>query len=177
MLQIMQSVGIVGERIDERRVGLRHEEHVALVDRLPAADAGAVEAQAVFEDVFVELVDGDREVLPDAGEIHEPQVDGLDVVLATHRQNCLWSHSHVFPFQEAQRRNETRSRLSVAEHANRDERSRCADRRDCVEVHAPFRAVRQRDQQPIYEAPLMALAVDPKKRPSPAEESGCGDRP
>jgi hypothetical protein len=55
MLQIIESVGS-GERIDERRLGLRQDEHVALVDRLPAADAGAVEAEAVFEDVFVQLV-------------------------------------------------------------------------------------------------------------------------
>ena len=86
--------GDLGERIDERRVGLRQEEHVALVDRLPAADAGAVEAEAFFEDFFFELLDGDREVLPDAGEVHEPHVDGLDVALATHRQDCLRSHSH-----------------------------------------------------------------------------------
>ena len=94
MLQIMHSVGIVGERIDERRLGLRHDEHVALVDRLPAADAGAVEAEAVLEHVLVELVDGDREVLPEAGKVHEPQVDRLDVPLATHRQDRLRSHSH-----------------------------------------------------------------------------------
>ena len=83
----------LGERIDERGVGLRQEEHVALVDRLPAADAGAVEAEAVFEDFFIELGDGDREVLPDAGEVHEAHVDGFDVALAAHRQDRLRGHS------------------------------------------------------------------------------------
>ena len=34
-------------------------------------------------------------MLPDAGEVHEPQVDGLDVVLATHCQDFLWSHRHI----------------------------------------------------------------------------------
>ena len=81
-----------GERIDERGVGLRQEEHVALVDRLPAADAGAVEAEAVFEHFFIELRDGDGEVLPDAGEVHEAHVDRLDVALATHRQDRLRGH-------------------------------------------------------------------------------------
>ena len=38
------------------------------------------------------LLDGDGEVLPDAGEIHEPQVDRLDVPLATHRQDRLRGH-------------------------------------------------------------------------------------
>ena len=99
MLQIIASVGSVGERIEEGRLGLRHDEHVALVDRLPAADAGAVEAQAVFEHVFVELVDGDREVLPQAGKIHEPQIDRLDVLFAAQRQNFFGLHSNL-PFYE-----------------------------------------------------------------------------
>ena len=55
MLQIITSVGSSVNGSTKRRVGLRHDEHVALVDRLPAADAGAVEAEAVFEHVFVEL--------------------------------------------------------------------------------------------------------------------------
>ena len=63
-----------------------------LVDRLPAADAGAVEAEAVFEDVFVELVGRDGEVLPQAGEVHEAQVDGLDFLLADQRQNFFRCH-------------------------------------------------------------------------------------
>ena len=83
-----------GERIDERRIGLRQQQHVALVDRLPAADAGAVEAEAVFKRFFFELRNGNREVLPDAGEVHEPHVDCFDVALATHRQNRLRCHSH-----------------------------------------------------------------------------------
>ena len=70
----------LAERIEHGRFGLRHHEHVALVDGLPAADAGAVEAQPVLEHVLVELVDGDGEVLPQSREVHEPQVDGLHVL-------------------------------------------------------------------------------------------------
>ena len=86
-----------GERVDERRIGLRQEEHVALVDRLPAADAGAVEAEALFEDFFVELRNGNREVLPDAGEIHEAHVDGFDIAFAAHRQDRLRGQSSHDP--------------------------------------------------------------------------------
>ena len=77
------------------RLRLRHHQHVALVDRLPAADAGAVEAQAVLEDVLVELVDRNGEVLPQPGEVHEPQVDGLDVLFPAQRQYFFGSHKSV----------------------------------------------------------------------------------
>ena len=81
-----------GERIDERRVRLRHDQHVALVDRLPAADARAVEPQPVLEHVLVQLVDRDGQVLPQPREIHEPQVDRLDILFTTQSQQFFGSH-------------------------------------------------------------------------------------
>ena len=47
-------------RVDEggRRVG--HEQHVRLMDVLETADARAVEADAVDEQVLAELLDGDQ---------------------------------------------------------------------------------------------------------------------
>ena len=59
------------ERIEERRLGLRHQQHVALVDRLPAADAGAVEAEALFEYFFREFGHRHGKVLPLSGEVAE----------------------------------------------------------------------------------------------------------
>ncbi len=99
MLQIIDRVVIVAERIERGRLRLRHDEHVALVDPLPAADARAVEPQAVLEHVLGQLVDRDREVLPQAGEVHEPQVDRLDVLLATQGQYFFWE-SQAPPFRE-----------------------------------------------------------------------------
>ncbi len=91
---MMQSVGISVNGSTNAVSACGKQEHVALVDRLPAADAGAVEAEAFFEDFFFELRYGNREVLPDAREVHEPQIDGLDVAFTTHRQNRLRCHSH-----------------------------------------------------------------------------------
>ena len=88
-----------GERIDEGGFGLGDDEHIALVNRLPSADAGAVEAEAVFENVFVELVDGDGEMLPEAGKIHETQIDGLHIFLAAQSQHFFGLHSNL-PFVE-----------------------------------------------------------------------------
>ena len=43
---------VLAERIEEGGLGDRHDEHVGFVDGLPAANAGAVEAEAFLEDVF-----------------------------------------------------------------------------------------------------------------------------
>ena len=83
MLQIIDRVGSAAEGVDNGGFRLGNHEHVAFVDRLPAADAGAVKAQTFLEDILVQLVHGNREVLPDSGEVHEPQVHGLHVLLAT----------------------------------------------------------------------------------------------
>src|SRR5205823_6558128 len=70
---------------------------VGLVDGLPAADAGAVEAQAFLEGVFAQLLGGDGEVLPQAGEVHEAQIDGLDLLLADQGQNLFGGHRGSLP--------------------------------------------------------------------------------
>ena len=46
------------ERVDQGGLGLGHDEHVGLVDCLPAADAGAVEADAFLEGVLVQASAG-----------------------------------------------------------------------------------------------------------------------
>ncbi len=76
MLQISVSVLSLAERIDEGGFGLWQDEHVGLVDGLPAADAGAVEAEPLLEDRLVEGLGRDGEVLPQAGKVHETQIDG-----------------------------------------------------------------------------------------------------
>ena len=49
---------VLAERVEERGVRHGHDEHVGLVDRLPAANAGAVETEAFLEDRFVEASAG-----------------------------------------------------------------------------------------------------------------------
>ena len=80
------------ERVQHGGLGLGNDEHVAFVDPLPAADAVAVEPQAILEDVLVEFIDGDGEVLPEAGEVHEAEIDGLDILLAAESQYLFGSH-------------------------------------------------------------------------------------
>ena len=68
-------------RVDRRRVRVRHEEHVALVDRLEPANAGAVEPEALGEAIHLELSERQTEVLPRTREIDEADVDDLDAFL------------------------------------------------------------------------------------------------
>src|SRR5262249_36296858 len=70
--------GLFEEGINEGGFWLRDHKHVGFIDRLPAAYAGAVEAQAVLERRFFQVVRRDGEVLPRPGEIDEPQVNRFD---------------------------------------------------------------------------------------------------
>ena len=63
--------------IHERRIGIRHQQHVALVDRLKAPDGRAVEAEAFGEQLLRQLLQRDREMLPGAGKVGEPDVHHL----------------------------------------------------------------------------------------------------
>ena len=69
---------VLQERVDHRRVGVGHQDHVRLLDLLEAADRGAVEAVAILERALGELVRRDREVLHETGEVAEAEVDDLD---------------------------------------------------------------------------------------------------
>ena len=69
------------ERVEVRRRRVREQRHVRLVDRLEAADRGAVEGQTVVEDRLVERGDGHGEVLHDARQVTETDVDHLDALV------------------------------------------------------------------------------------------------
>jgi hypothetical protein len=70
------------ERIEDRALGLRHEQHVRLRDALPAADRGAVEAEALVERGLVEGRQRQRHVLPRPEQVAELEVDHLRARLA-----------------------------------------------------------------------------------------------
>jgi hypothetical protein len=74
-------------RVDIRRGRIGHQQHVRLVDVLEAADARAVEADAVDEQVLAEILDRDAEVLGLSGEVDEAQVDDQDAGLTRQRQD------------------------------------------------------------------------------------------
>jgi hypothetical protein len=67
------------ERIDIDRIEIGLEDHVALVDRLPADDRAAVEHQSVVELILAEQGRDHGQVLPLALGIGEPQIDPFDL--------------------------------------------------------------------------------------------------
>jgi hypothetical protein len=58
---------------------------------LPAANAGTVEAEAVFERALFERTDGQAEVLPCAGKIDEFEVEHTRLLVARKLKDLLWS--------------------------------------------------------------------------------------
>ena len=68
MLQIIVRVRSLQNGSMKGGLGCGHDEHVGFVDGLPAADAGAVEAESFLEDVFFQRLGGDGEVLPQIRE-------------------------------------------------------------------------------------------------------------
>src|SRR5207249_245386 len=62
-------------------------QHVTLVDRLESPDARAVEPEPLLERLLAQLVRRHRKVLPQTGQVHEPQVDDLDVVVLDQLQH------------------------------------------------------------------------------------------
>src|SRR5579863_1683668 len=61
-------------RVHVRRLRVREKQHVAFVDPLEAADAGAVEPDALGEQIFLEVFNRDCEMPPHAGQIDKHQV-------------------------------------------------------------------------------------------------------
>jgi hypothetical protein len=78
---------VLAERIDHRGLGIRHEEHVGLLDLLEPPDRGAVEPEPVLEHVLGQLVGRDREVLHQPGQVAEADVDHFDAFVTDLRQH------------------------------------------------------------------------------------------
>ena len=78
--------------IDLGRIGDGDEEHVGLVDRLPAADRRAVETESVIEAFEGQFVDRAGGVLPESGKIHEAEIDELDFLIFAQFQDVLRLH-------------------------------------------------------------------------------------
>src|SRR5262249_46983559 len=55
-------------------------------------DRGAVKAQALLEDVLLQLGDGDREVLPETGHVDEAQIDDPGPFLLGQLQDVFRGH-------------------------------------------------------------------------------------
>jgi hypothetical protein len=80
------------EGIDERGARVRDEQHVALVDGRPTADAGSINAETLFKRVWGELADGIGDVLLQTGQIREAQIHLAHFFAFRKLQNFLGIH-------------------------------------------------------------------------------------
>ncbi len=69
------------EGVQRGGVEIRHQQHVGLVDRLPAGDRGAVEGDAFVQRVGVDDRDVESHVLPLAARVGEAEIDIFNVVV------------------------------------------------------------------------------------------------
>jgi hypothetical protein len=85
--------GGLGERIHDGRVRIGDQEHIALVDRRPTADARSIHAEAFFEALQSQFADRVGDVMLQARDVGESQVDLLDIVFLGKIQYFLWTHN------------------------------------------------------------------------------------
>jgi len=89
---------VLTEGVDHGGVGVGDQEHVRLLDLLEAPNRGAIEAVAVLEAIGRQLVGGHGEVLHEAGEVTEAEVDDLDALVLGQAQDLgRGSSLHVSP--------------------------------------------------------------------------------
>src|SRR5690606_3318415 len=85
--------GLVKEGVDDGGVIVGHQDHVRLIDALPAGDGGAVEHLAGGEEVLVHIARGDGDVVLLALGVGEAQVHPAGLVIFDQRQRFV---RHVF---------------------------------------------------------------------------------
>ena len=76
-----------GERIDINGIEVRLQDHVGLVDRLPARDGRTIEHEPVGQHVLVDDGRDHGEVLPLAAQVGEADVHPLDVFVLDALEN------------------------------------------------------------------------------------------
>ena len=78
----MHADGFLGiERVDIGAVGIQHQLHVGLVDRLPPGDGRAVEHEAFIEEILVDQIGDHGHMLQLAARVGEADIDIFDLLI------------------------------------------------------------------------------------------------
>jgi hypothetical protein len=85
------------ERVDIGGAEVRLQNHVALVDRLPAGDRRAVEHEAIGQHVLVDRARDHGEMLPLALGVGEPEVHPFDLIVGDLLQHLARVRCHFLP--------------------------------------------------------------------------------
>jgi hypothetical protein len=79
----------LGEGVEQVRRRVGYEEHVALVNGGPSANGGAVHAEAFLKRALGQLVDWVRNVVLQARQISEAEIEHFDAVLLHEFHNAF----------------------------------------------------------------------------------------
>ena len=107
--------GGLGERIHDRGFRIGNQEHVALVDRRPTADARSIHAEALFEAAFVNLAHRVRNVMLQTRNVGEPQVELLGIVLLGKFQHFFRIHLYLLRISADRRTLDAAARKPLGE--------------------------------------------------------------
>ncbi len=168
-----------GERVHLRRRRIGDQEHVRLVDRLEAPDRGAVEAEPLLEDVLVQLGHRDREVLPEARQVDEAEIDDLGALLLGQLERVLRRHARlllVCVVSGPTNLGERPARIKRLRGGGHGLSERCAVGPRRTRRRVPSRAPRTRCP-PRTRSPSAARGRGPRPRPPPSPEARRSRRP
>jgi len=84
--------GDFGEGIHHRGLGVGNQEHVALVDGGPASNARAIHAESLFKRAFLQMLNWIGNVMLQARDIGESQIELLGIVLFGKFQDFFRAH-------------------------------------------------------------------------------------
>merc|ERR1719499_2623724 len=105
----------LNEGVHNSTGGVRKDNHVRLVDWLPASDRRSVETKSRFKDTFVQLVDAEGNVLTGSEEITKMKVEKLGVV-GFSKGNGTLRIARVFQESSAQKASGSDSSFHRSEH-------------------------------------------------------------
>ncbi len=83
---------MLGEGVEKPGVRVRHQDHIGLVDTLPADDRRAVEHLAVVQQFIIYRGGGQRQVLLLAQRVGEPQINEFDFFIPDFLEEVMGAH-------------------------------------------------------------------------------------
>src|SRR5579885_1651762 len=69
------------KRIEHEPAWIGDQKHIAFMDCCPATDAGAIHAKPILKGFLLELVNRKGNVVPNTGQVSEPDIYNLHVIL------------------------------------------------------------------------------------------------
>ena len=109
-----------GGRVVDRRVQVRHQQHVGVLDLLEAAQRGSVEAQPLLHKLRGEAVRGDRELLPAAEQVGDAELHAAHAARLHQLLDLVVAHARSLSRPGGRRRTSSPRRRAGLSPGNRE---------------------------------------------------------